>query len=365
MASPCKRLDEARKEIRVLRLLPGLSGSIIRCTLRIASLMCDSPQPYEALSYAWGESRHSRSIRVHQGGVSNTLPVTDNLFAALNGLRPRFGLPRELWVDAVCINQADLRERSPQVLLMSTIYSSAKCVNIWLGAPITSEWTRLNRSLHQLKKSPVMYWPYIPWPDGYSREAELAHYVERLRTAYWIVTGVPLAIEEALADTKPRWSDRLWVVQECVLAAKVNLCYGRTQTPYHGRQLSTRRCAWKTCCGKPIGGKFDKLHNDMTDDLNELIYMYTSNYPGCLLEATQLVQNTRATDLRDRVYGLLGMLTSDAKQTLNIAPDYALKTWQVYSQATFASWLGRRACSRPALTHSNTRQWDPVMISNS
>lgn len=73
------------------------------------------------------------------------------------GLRPCFGRPRELWVDAVCINQADLKERSPQVLLMSTIYSSARCVNIWLGTPITSEWTRLNRSLHQLKKSPVMY----------------------------------------------------------------------------------------------------------------------------------------------------------------------------------------------------------------
>lgn len=38
-----------------------------------------------------------------------------------------------LWIDAICINQADLEERSAQVRIMPQIYSKADCVNVWLG----------------------------------------------------------------------------------------------------------------------------------------------------------------------------------------------------------------------------------------
>ena len=37
------------------------------------------------------------------------------------------------WIDAICINQEDLQERSTQVLLMSKIYSQAQCTMAWLG----------------------------------------------------------------------------------------------------------------------------------------------------------------------------------------------------------------------------------------
>lgn len=37
------------------------------------------------------------------------------------------------WVDAICINQADLEERSAQVQIMPQIYSQASCVIVWLG----------------------------------------------------------------------------------------------------------------------------------------------------------------------------------------------------------------------------------------
>lgn len=37
------------------------------------------------------------------------------------------------WIDAICINQDDLEERSAQVAIMPQIYSKADCVIVWLG----------------------------------------------------------------------------------------------------------------------------------------------------------------------------------------------------------------------------------------
>ena len=60
-----------------------------------------------------------------------TVQVTTNLEAALRVLRARrFDT---LWIDAVCINQADLVERGLQVTRMGLIYSKAVEVVAWLG----------------------------------------------------------------------------------------------------------------------------------------------------------------------------------------------------------------------------------------
>ena len=47
------------------------------------------------------------------------------------------------WVDAICINQADIDERSAQVKIMKIIYESADTVFAWLGLPFNDEETRL------------------------------------------------------------------------------------------------------------------------------------------------------------------------------------------------------------------------------
>jgi|SRR6266498_3420146 len=58
--------------------------------------------------------------------------VTVNLYAALRQLR-RSDSSRILWVDAPCIDQSNLDERSQQVYIMGDIYSHANEVLIWLG----------------------------------------------------------------------------------------------------------------------------------------------------------------------------------------------------------------------------------------
>jgi hypothetical protein len=115
------------RSIRVLRLLPQQTDGQVRVELAEVSL--DDNVEYEALSYVWGEdSRNPREQILYEG---KTLLVTENCMAALLQLRTTD--VRTLWVDAICIDQTSLSERSHQVQLMGEIYSRAQRVVVWLG----------------------------------------------------------------------------------------------------------------------------------------------------------------------------------------------------------------------------------------
>ena len=58
--------------------------------------------------------------------------MTEDLHTALTKLRHATE-ERYLWVDAICINQNDVRERSEQVLRLRSIFARAEKVFVWLG----------------------------------------------------------------------------------------------------------------------------------------------------------------------------------------------------------------------------------------
>ena len=58
--------------------------------------------------------------------------VTRNPEDALRRLRRRDG-EVYIWVDAICINQADLTERSEHIIYMHHVYQCAERVLVWLG----------------------------------------------------------------------------------------------------------------------------------------------------------------------------------------------------------------------------------------
>ncbi|KAK3942808.1 heterokaryon incompatibility, partial [Diplogelasinospora grovesii] len=83
---------------------------------------------YEALSYTWGDPRVTEPVLLN----GQEYHATTNLRCALEYLR----LPdrkRTLWVDALCINQADNDERCREVQRMGDIYSKAERLTVWLG----------------------------------------------------------------------------------------------------------------------------------------------------------------------------------------------------------------------------------------
>ena len=87
---------------------------------------------YEALSYVWGNPDETVPIFI---GDNRVCRVTKNLYTALLRLRSH-SFERILWVDAVCINQADDQEKAHQILRMTKIYGQASRVIIWLGEGI-------------------------------------------------------------------------------------------------------------------------------------------------------------------------------------------------------------------------------------
>jgi hypothetical protein len=142
-----------RFEVRLIYLHPGGFDDVIYCTIYHANLFERRPQTeYTALSYVWGDATQTRSIQLcyHQlptseaactwppapsAGVDCYKPfeVTTNLAKALQYLRDS-ALGRILWVDAICINQSDPKEKLSQIQSMGDVYRHAAEVRIWLGS---------------------------------------------------------------------------------------------------------------------------------------------------------------------------------------------------------------------------------------
>jgi hypothetical protein len=123
-------LDSSKSEIRVLIVRAGTNDQSIETTLQRISL--DQPRSYETISYVWGDARKRNSITVD----GKTLDVPASAERAIR--RMRTDEDRTIWIDAVCINQQDLREREQQVALMGDVYRKTVRNLVWLGPSLDS-----------------------------------------------------------------------------------------------------------------------------------------------------------------------------------------------------------------------------------
>ncbi|KAF1829096.1 hypothetical protein BDW02DRAFT_510766, partial [Decorospora gaudefroyi] len=75
---------------------------------------------FDALSYVWGSQAESFPFTLN-GCISH---VHHNLHTALPYLvrRGDARLVRPIWIDAICINQTDKKEKMVQIRLMNKVY---------------------------------------------------------------------------------------------------------------------------------------------------------------------------------------------------------------------------------------------------
>ncbi|KAI0007134.1 heterokaryon incompatibility protein-domain-containing protein [Xylariaceae sp. FL0662B] len=132
---------QSADHFRLIDILPGDPPSPLQCTISEFSLK-DSPK-YEALSYAWGDAS-GPNITLN----NRDFGITKGLEEALRGLR-RVDAPRRIWIDAICINQADTAERNAQVACMKEIYRGAELVVAWIGEE-TEDSKRAMRFLREM-----------------------------------------------------------------------------------------------------------------------------------------------------------------------------------------------------------------------
>ncbi|KAK5676444.1 hypothetical protein LTS10_010744 [Elasticomyces elasticus] len=86
------------------------------------------PLQYQALSYCWGTDEPTFLIRLGE----KPFYVRRNRYTFLKQMRDE-QQEGPFFVDAICINQHDIRERASQVRLMADIYGKAEEVVAWLG----------------------------------------------------------------------------------------------------------------------------------------------------------------------------------------------------------------------------------------
>lgn len=88
---------------------------------------------YDAVSWAWGDPAPNTEIEIMGENRERwTFEVSHKLEVALKAVRSPNTL-RTVWIDAICIDQTDVHEKSHQVPMMDRIYGLADKVCVWLG----------------------------------------------------------------------------------------------------------------------------------------------------------------------------------------------------------------------------------------
>ncbi|KAK4553112.1 hypothetical protein LTR86_009839 [Recurvomyces mirabilis] len=118
----------SERSIRILQIEPGCDSTTISCHLETVDLDADVPPRYTALSYTWRDEAESSDIYVNQHRIS----IRSNLHQALERMRQP-DKTRTVWIDALCINQADHEKIAAQVTRMANIFSLASQVVVWLA----------------------------------------------------------------------------------------------------------------------------------------------------------------------------------------------------------------------------------------
>lgn len=195
-------------------------------------------QGYKALSYVWGDASDLQTIKLE----GEDFLVTRNLMAALKTVR-RTKEAVKFWIDAICINQADLEEKKMQIPLMGRIYQQAK--SVWgqvlpsfdkaeslreLVVAIGTAGMALEKDLRARSTS-----------EGQA-STEVSGQVERTTSrgsTPLIFTKYALEDYELPSETNPLWHSwrelfaspyfrRIWIQQEFVLPKKLKLFLGDT-----------------------------------------------------------------------------------------------------------------------------------------
>ena len=135
-----------RLEHGFIRLLSFSDGSGLSCTMQPFKL-AEAPA-YIALSYTWGAASYQKgrpSSQTYWISLNDErVQVQQNLHDALRHLGHVVREAERLfWVDAICINQEDVQEKTAQVKMMKDIYEHADHIFAWLGVPLDEQETKL------------------------------------------------------------------------------------------------------------------------------------------------------------------------------------------------------------------------------
>ena len=235
-----------------MQVQPQSARHAVHVTLREADL--DDGPSFDCLSYTWQKVDFRSWISATLwpfGGLYSvksgparvivcnrkSIHVGENLYDFLLQLRQLPNMrSRPVWIDAICINQRDLAERSGQVNMMERIYRSADCVIVWLGeaAGGAEAGVRFMQTLPEAAtvRTSCHTRDYVL---GQAGEAQLLEQMFATRKSYVTAYFGGSSMSRILSREYFR---RMWVVQEMVLARQLRFYVGATEIPVGALQRS-------------------------------------------------------------------------------------------------------------------------------
>ncbi|MBE3048075.1 HET domain-containing protein [Candidatus Bathyarchaeota archaeon] len=246
-----------------------------------------------------------------------------------------------IWVDALCINQNDLTEKSHQISLMREIYATADCVFSYLGEP---DEENIDWALNTIRSIV----PRLKFRDESNMPGWLRHYPELCDGATidpesnegW---GAILNFEGA------EYFRRLWIFQELWAAGFTVFICGNEYLPMRTCQVfqdwtaSVRRMPEEDAPGsmgstEPVA--WGEVRMSFAWPRPDAVFMVRiaqahpmASSSRCAHMFLQIVRKFDCTDPRDKVFVLLGILQMD------ILVDYTMSVAEVYKRwATSPYW---------------------------
>jgi hypothetical protein len=286
---------------------------------------------FAALSYVWGSLDSKRNLIIN----GQATVVGANLEAALRSIsvEHQFNRDFKLWVDALCINQNDIEERSKQVCKMHAIYSEAWIVISWIGDASYNSKDALNLvtalSAASLSDKGTEVEQHLDEDPGYLGTGSWLALHDLMQRDYWsrvwIIQELVLGSSSVVlrcGDQCLDWpsfcigltflSEYLWEVKDLLLRRDLNL------TP----QARLNNPVWLTTSLHliikdlwPLSKKQGEKPRTSWLDFNRLLVLANSANCG---------------DVRDKVYGLVGMMDPAISQ--HLVPDYRSSPGRVFER---------------------------------
>ncbi|KAH8596886.1 heterokaryon incompatibility protein-domain-containing protein [Bisporella sp. PMI_857] len=318
------------RKFRLLKLLQGSPTDEIKCEL-IASSSNSTSQKYVAISYAWGNPTTTHQIQCD----GKELGVTANVIDLLKNIR-HSNEDKVIWIDALCIDQSNIEERTQQVKLMWQIYSKADSVIVWLGANrdepsiLSSFLLKLSRAFREFKRRQSLE----DQPEPVISDAEILKKTGTLPTSpEWI--AVKRLFER-------QWFHRLWVIQEVALSTDQIFWYGNWNFPAQLLEEVTQELRTSHMNGSELLRTLQLDLAVMSKFLRtRKVWRFRQNgYNTPLAYRSYSFWSSEVTDPRDKIFATLGL---DRAMAQRIDATYEDSPQRVFIKATEHSLMRNRS----------------------
>lgn len=306
-------LAHGQNQIRLLKLLDsGSHDAPISCCLQVQDF--DRLLEYEALSYVWGEEPASLPILLD--GLH--FEVRPNLYRALHRLKHQ-SRPRVLWIDAICINQADQEEKESQIPLMRDIYRRASQVVVWLG-----EADRIAQAAFKYLQKII-----CALTNGTDEDFQARAKIQNI---------FDIDSYDALVALLERdWFHRRWIVQEICLARTAVMICGQLSLLYDDFHHAVLAIVDTEGKRPPEDRRQQPARSANFDPLELISYYRNLNPEPCsireqlsLLRILERIRNNRVHLAQDCIFAVLGICGEDeANQNIveyNLSPPRVFET---------------------------------------